>query len=222
MKMNRRKIWIGFTLIELLVVIAIIAILAAMLLPALMRVKRVAKVFQARTDLAAFVTACDAYEREYGRPPLVPAASNFGGDATFGPGAGSDTNRNASVCAVLADAESFPGGSATPNAGHRFNPRRHSFFAYKPSPDGQWIDPWGVPYTVTLDADMDGRCIDGLYGMTPVADESLFRDMRAGGEVRYFLGSVMAWSAGPDNVSSPLDKAGAGANKDNVVSWRSK
>jgi hypothetical protein len=44
----------------------------------------------------------------------------------------------------------------------------------------------------------------------------------AGGATDNFEGnsSVMVWSAGPDGMIDPNAKAGQGANKDNILSWK--
>jgi len=31
---------------------------------------------------------------------------------------------------------------------------------------------------------------------------------------------VMVWSAGPDRMIDPAEKANRGANKDNIISWK--
>ncbi len=86
------------------------------------------------------------------------------------------------------------------------NPRQSQFFTAKrkskgsPGLDDEFVyrDPWGNPYTVTLDLDGDHVSTDPTYGTVNA--------------------SVAVWSAGPDG------RAGANPNdpenKDNVLSWK--
>lgn len=216
----------GFTLIELLTVIAIIAILAAMLVPTLTIVRNRAKRFQAQAELGALVTAVRSYEAHYGRLPIRnatlagAAAEGHGGDVTFGPGL-SNTNSNCDVCIILADLD------RAPNQGHRMNPQRIVYLNARLDTNGVWLDPWGSPYVVTLDANADDKAADALYALQPVASngpaiaglKGLRREQVDGQPLYVLHSSVMAWSMGPDKKASQFDRADRGANKDNVTSW---
>ena len=110
-------------------------------------------------------------------------------------------------------------------------------------------DPWGNPYIVTLDLDYDDACRDAFYRMAHVSEQlrpntddshglvDTFRppapcfayptDQHPGDRHRFFVrGRVVAWSFGPDGRAdfnwnnSPSQKANAGDNKDNILSWR--
>ena len=110
-------------------------------------------------------------------------------------------------------------------------------------------DPWGNPYIVTLDLNYDDACRDAFYRMAhlvqlppPDADSAkgLLDSFRAPppcfhfptdshpGDRHGFLlrGRIIVWSFGPDGKTdynwenSPAQKADAGDNKDNVLSWR--
>ena len=223
----------GFTLIELLVVIAIIAILAAMLFPALARAKTRAKITQAKLEMTNLKLAISQYDNQYGRTPLsklaqssvTPSCPDFtcgtvrsngtlvATTSVTSTGNSGYQNSNAELIAILTDSEDWP------NAGHVYNPQRHAFFNAKKvgdtkssgvGRDGIFRDPWGNPYIITLDLNLDNRCQDGFYyPLTKGAKSLLVAD------------SVMIWSFGPDGKADSDHKTGVkgGVNKDNVLSW---
>lgn len=88
------------------------------------------------------------------------------------------------------------------NEGHASNPRRIEFLRageFTPGragldEHGDFLDPWGTPYQVVLDTDMNGVCdvADSIYG---------------GG----IDGGMLVWSCGPDRKSD---------TGDDVVSWK--
>lgn len=99
-------------------------------------------------------------------------------------------------------------------------------------PDGVLRDPWGWPYIITLDLNFDGRCRDAFYRMQSVSMQTgdlgffgLNRGPAVGPgdttanrfEVR---ANVIAWSLGPDGLADASVRANAGANKDNILSWK--
>lgn len=106
---------------------------------------------------------------------------------------------------------------------------------YKPrgiGPDGVLRDPWGNPYIITLDLNYDNRCRDAFYRMAVISQDGTgdmgFNGLRrvaptgtgdAGTERFESSTSVMVWSFGPDGQIANV-KAGVGANKDNVLSWK--
>src|SRR5947209_2155024 len=68
---NLRKKICGFTIFELRMVIAIIALLAAMLYAGISGTIISAKKARARATMSALVTACRAYNTQYGTWPSV-------------------------------------------------------------------------------------------------------------------------------------------------------
>ncbi len=187
----------GFTLVELLTVIAIIAILAAMLLPALSAAKRAAQKNQAKIEMSAIVQAIEAYDSQYGRFPVSPAAqaATYGtNDFTYGgtfptPGNGTYTvgtptangsvSNNCEVIAMLMDLTNYPStGLATININHVKNPQQNKFLNAKMVSDttspgvGQdlvYRDPWGQPYVISMDLNYDEQCFDTFYGTRQVS-----------------------------------------------------
>jgi prepilin-type N-terminal cleavage/methylation domain-containing protein len=235
-----RRHFAAFTLIELLVVIAIIGILAAMLFPAINRVKVAAQVSAAKTDMTNLGAAIKSYESDYnGRLP-APGIPTGVQDVTYGFSAAAlaghaalATNRN--VIAVLLNLEKFPNGIATTNVGKIFNPRALTPLNAKYAkddtsggigPDGEYRDPWGGAYVISMDTSLNERCRDNLYSRTAVSQD-------AGQKGFYGLsnpdnvangfehaGQYMIWSRGPDGQADPAIKANKGVNKDNVLGWQ--
>jgi prepilin-type N-terminal cleavage/methylation domain-containing protein len=196
----------GFTLIELLVVIVMIGILAGLLFPAFQAVQNQAKRVQAKNDLTQIVDAVNAFYTEYGRYPLATA------DTTYG----STTIPNADLFYTLRAVN-----AGTANANNAANPRIIVFLTVpdvkdssKPRSginptDGQWYDPWGITYKVT---------IDGNYSNTianPYSTNAGAATLQIG---------VIAWSFGKDTQSQslpgPAADKGAGTNADDIISWQ--
>jgi prepilin-type N-terminal cleavage/methylation domain-containing protein len=153
-----------------------------------------------------------------------------------------DEKSNAEVMIILRDMERFRNGSPTINQGHALNPQKISFLNAKEvdavrktgnealrvpgiGPDAVYRDPWGNPYIITMDLNYDKQCRDGFYRADAVSangPSAGFNGLfRAGGPNTFELrNDAMVWSLGPDGMASPQQRANAGVNKDNVLSWK--
>jgi prepilin-type N-terminal cleavage/methylation domain-containing protein len=174
---------------------------------------------------------------------------NAGLQPISAPGSGTDfpyQTNNAELMAVLMDLEFFGNGYQTINKGHVKNPNQNKYLNAKVvtttlqpgvGPDGVYRDPWGNPYIITIDLNNDDKARDaffrdpmvsadandpklGLNGLLIKLDDKGMPVSIDGKSVFEANTSVMVWSAGPDRLIDPKDKAKAGANKDNVMTWK--
>ncbi|HEY5233303.1 MAG TPA: prepilin-type N-terminal cleavage/methylation domain-containing protein [Verrucomicrobiae bacterium] len=148
---------------------------------------------------------------------------------------------NNEVIAILMDEQTYPGsGASTINNNHVKNPKQTKFLNAHMSgdtsspgvgPDLVYRDPWGNPYVISMDLNYDDQCEDAFYSLKNVSSKNgntgYFglvnpnNPMTSTTQDRFqFHGKVMVWSAGPDKKINSTDKANAGVNKDNVLSWQ--
>ena len=227
----------GFTLIELLVVIAIIAILAAMLLPAVNAAKIAAQKAKAKTEIADIVNAINAYDMDYGRFPVSPAAQAAAGtnDFTYGGTFNGYSftigtagyNTNTEVMAILMDITDTTVTAVNQN--HQKNPKQVKYLSPKRAsdksypgvgPDLVYRDPWGNPYVITMDLNYNESCEDVFYKLPAVSGGGLNGLTLQPDSYYAFHGKVMVWSAGPDGQIDTSKPANRGVNSDNVLNWQ--
>jgi prepilin-type N-terminal cleavage/methylation domain-containing protein len=237
----------AFTLIELLVVIAIIGILASLSMVVIARVREKGRETEARRQIQALVNAVNEYLSDTGTYPIsdgvriLALASNI--DFTYGSGAldaalngpGTWSSNNSEVIAILMDRQQYPNGTPTVNFGHVKNTKQKLYLAnvdYADTadlpgvgPDLVYRDPWGNPYIISFDLNYDERCRDALYQKSSVSQNvgssGLNGLINSSGLVDQFAyqGHVMIWSLGSDKKAD-TGPANAGANRDNIVSWK--
>jgi prepilin-type N-terminal cleavage/methylation domain-containing protein len=198
----KRKPTAAFTLIELLVVIVIIAVLMGLAFPVFQSVQNQAKKTQAKNDLTQIVTAVNAFYTEYGKYPTTAASDAA---ATYG---SSNSNK------LLFD--ELRGITNT------LNPRQIVFISPADAKDpadprngiagstsasaGQYFDPWGKPYFVSIDWDYDNQ-VTNPYNANTGAGPAKIRQ------------GVLAWSLGKDKSGGTGSKASTDSN-DDVISWQ--
>lgn len=149
------------------------------------------RVARVRADLDRFVEACERFYAEYEMWPSLYL--NIEGDTRYG----TTQHPNREVIQALT------GVSGPGNPLHRLNPARILFLDLPPydarrglsglDANGDFLDPWGRPYQVVLDTDLDGRV---------VIDRSAWGAIEGTG--------VVIWSVGPDGISGTAD---------DILSW---
>lgn len=179
---------------ELSIFAGIAVILLSIILPSVWAVYLLRSDRMAHADLRRLVDAGQRFNAEYG----VWFASRGGGsgDIRFGQDVPNWELINA-LCAV-----DGPGNEA-----HVTNPHKIVFLELKPyetgtsgvDKNGEFLDPWGMPYQIVVDADANGVCMieNSIHG-TGVG-----------------LGFI-AWSCGSDRRSDTPDDILSWAAKDNV------
>lgn len=168
---------------ELAIAAGCVLVVCSAVLPGRAVIGRRQRRAMAVDDMRALLAAGRSFYDEYGVWPT--AHSGEFGDYRYG-----RSLPNAEVVNVLR-AQDGPG-----NPDHSVNPRRMVFLEVKPyrknwsglDGQGEFLDPWGQPYQLVLDTDLDNNC-----------------------EMEYSIhgrrqGQGMAvWSCGPDRISDTAD-----------------
>lgn len=188
-RISHRESSSGLSRPEVVFFLALVLIVASLVFPGWRAWRQRERLVEARTDLLDLLEAGQRYYVEYGHWP--GAGSGEPGDTRYG-----RRVSNAELINVLQAVEG-PG-----NPGHSLNPDRVVFLEAQPKgPDrsgitarGEFIDPWGSPYQVVVDSDLNNVCEveNSVYG-------------RLAGE------GLVAWSCGPDGVSD---------TRDDILSWK--
>jgi prepilin-type N-terminal cleavage/methylation domain-containing protein len=203
----------AFTLIELLVVIAIIAILIGLLFPAFRAVQDQAKRTQAKNDLTQIVNAVNAFYTDYGRYPLVTVDTIYGpagtpNNALFNVLRGLNAGQNPRQIVFISPPDVKD--PTNPRSGIARNTTTINGITVAP---GDFVDPWGTPYDVAIDASYDNQLanayIDGSAGGDPNATPAYALHI-----------GVIAWSFGKDQAIGTRGGSSSFTNSDDVISWQ--
>ena len=147
----------GFTLIELLVVITIIGLLAAIIIPSLTSSMRAAKRARAMSQMRDLDGAIKRFIAEYGIPPRPKSIVIGSADLSL------TAEQQAQVVQVLMNLDDWPG--------EKRNTKQMVFLDLDPAAfgvktvvemqaallSGGYPDPWGTPYGILLDMNLDDR-----------------------------------------------------------------
>jgi prepilin-type N-terminal cleavage/methylation domain-containing protein len=204
----------AFTIIELLVVILIIGILVGFSFAAFQGVLERAKKVQAKNDLTQIVTAVNAFYTEYGKYPLVTDDTPIANTADLfytlravASGANAPVN---GVPAINPRAIVF---ISPPDVKNPANPRSGI------GSDGQFYDPWGTPYVVTIDGNYDNQIANPYSDSDGSAGAAQLRS----GVIAYSFGKNGALGGGAAASSKYAAESGtAGKYKasSDVISWQ--
>lgn len=220
-------------LAEWIVVAIVIVLFASMLIPG-SRHGLPAQRIQAKLEMVALVQAIEAYQLAYDHLPLLDTATNQ--DLTCGI-SGFDIQdfkpidgtrlvaSNSDLIIVLMDLD------LGINADHKLNPQQIKFLNAKMvegtnSPgvsiiDHEYRDPWGHPYVISVDVNLDGFVRDAMYARAALYPHDAVEPLTKRNGLYELSGKVMVWSRGRDGKVSASEPANSGVNKDNLRSWRS-
>ena len=173
---------------EVGVVVGLVLILVSIVVPGWFAYQTRERRMAARADIFTLLSAGRHFYEEYNVWPSE--GSGRVRDPRYG-----EEVPNAEVINVLR-AVSGPG-----NPGHSMNSKRIVFVEVPArvegwsglDEEGSFLDPWGTPYQISIDTDLDGSC--------DIADSIYARRIGEG---------MVVWSCGPDGVSD---------NTDDILSW---
>ncbi len=119
------------------------------------------------------------------------------------------------------------------NPNHGRNPKKNKYIDPKESGEidgyaglsefGNYHDPFGNDYKISMDVNGDGFCHEWFYGAPALAGLSVGLDFQnsSNGQAGFALkGELMIWSYGPDREGSVSKPALNEINEDNILSWR--
>lgn len=152
----------GFTLVELLVVIAIVGILAGLLVPLAGRGSDSAKKKKAAMEANNLTVAVERYHDDHHFMPCTDS-KKLGSDLWV------STDDKEWLAVIQGD-----------------NALKQNYLTIKMTDAGTFLDPWGNPYQVGMDRDLDGRV-----------------NAKSGGKVAHQ--PVVVLSNGPDGASGTDD-----------------
>ena len=171
------------------IVFALLLFAVSAIGPAIWAMRAAGRLDMARNDVEALQRAIIRYQREYGAWPAV--ATIQGADARYGA-----RRPNAVLMRILRGEVDLTVSDQPLNA------QRMIFIEIEPyrrgwsglSSDGEFLDPWGIPYQIVVDSNFDSiaKVENSIYGGTPGV-------------------GVLVWSCGPDRRSE---------SKDDIRSWR--
>ena len=146
----------------------------------------------------------------YGNPKI----ESINGTATY-------QNMNSEVIAILTDNTNI-----WPEQNHQYNPSKHVYFNARTSQatnmpgictNGVLLDPWGMPYIVTVDLNSDHQCFD-LFWV-----EAYRNDPKMNGRPTFLIpGDAAVWSCGPKKVypNNNVPSSVLQLNSQTVRSWQ--
>lgn len=168
---------------EALILAGVALIVLSILLPSLWAIRIHGRIRAVREDLLGLADALARFQVEYGVWPTRRACGY--GDCRFGDGI---PNREVMNALRAVDGPGNEQNAVNPNRYVFLSPPSRAGGASGLDGDGEYRDPWGKPYQVLLDTDLNGEC----------KAESTIRSATTGG-------GVLVWSCGPDRKSDTAD-----------------